>query len=135
MVPTQYVVLEALPRTANGKLDYRALPAPGPDPVAHVAPATPRTPTEATVLAIFRDVLRRPDAGVHDNFFDLGGDSLMAARLVLHLRDACGCDVPLRLLFERQTAAELAEAVETLAVSAPSPRAGGEAGERVEIEL
>ncbi|MGH7435629.1 MAG: phosphopantetheine-binding protein, partial [Polyangiaceae bacterium] len=100
-----------------------------------VSPDTPRTPTEAMVLEIFRDVLQRSDAGVHDNFFDLGGDSLMAARLVLDLRAACGNDVPLRLLFERQTPADLAAAVETIAVTA-SP-AGGTVGarERVEIEL
>jgi amino acid adenylation domain-containing protein len=137
MVPSRFVVLEALPRTANGKLDYRALPEPDPDARAGVTPAKPRTPTEAFVLEIFRDLLRRPDAGVHDNFFDLGGDSLMAARLVLRLRAACGCDVPLRLLFERQTVAGLAEAVETLALAAPPARtaAAFAAGARVEIEL
>ena len=89
------------------------------------------------MLEIFRDVLRRPDAGVDDNFFDLGGDSLMAARLVIRLRGASGSDVPLGLLFERQTAAGLAEAIETLAVVGPPLGADGEVetGERVEVEL
>lgn len=139
MVPAQYVVLDALPRTANGKLDYRALPAPGPDARAEVPPVEPRTPTEAAVLAVFRDVLGRPDAGVEDNFFDLGGDSLMAARLVLRLREASGCQVPLGLLFERQSTAALAEAIEALAVALPArpePAAAAPDGrERVEIEL
>ena len=132
MVPAQYVVLESLPRTANGKLDYRALPAPDGElpAVAAPVPEAPRTATEAMVLEIFRDVLRRSDARVDDNFFDLGGDSLMAARLVLRLRAASGCDVPLGLLFERQTAGGLAEAIEGLAVLA-----GGGIGERVEVEL
>lgn len=138
MIPTQYVVLEALPRTANGKLDYRALPDPAPERRASAPGAAPRTEAEAMVLEIFRDVLRRPDAGIDDNFFDLGGDSLMAARLVLRLRDASGCDVPLGLLFERQTTAGLAEAVERLMLAAPplpAETAGADAGERVEIEL
>lgn len=136
-VPAQYVVLDALPRTANGKLDYRALPDPDPEALPGMPRTAPRTPTEAMVLEIFRDVLRHHDAGVDDNFFDLGGDSLMAARLVLRLRDASGCDVPLGVLFERQTAAGLAEVVERLAIVAPrreSDAAVG-TGERVEVEL
>jgi amino acid adenylation domain-containing protein len=135
MVPAEYVVLEALPRTANGKLDHKTLPDPVPAAWADIVPAGPRSPAESMVLEIFRDVLRQSDAGVDDNFFDLGGDSLMAARLVLRLRAASGCDVPLRLLFERQTAAELAEAIEALAVAVPPVRAAAGAGERVEIVL
>ncbi|HYK10701.1 MAG TPA: amino acid adenylation domain-containing protein [Gemmatimonadales bacterium] len=138
MIPSQYVVLETLPRTANGKLDYRALPAPAVELRTGAPAVAPRTDAEVMVLEIFRDVLRRPDAGVDDNFFDLGGDSLMAARLVLRLRDASGCDVPLGLLFERQTTAGLAEAVERLILAAPPmPRemSAIDTGERVEIEL
>ena len=127
MVPTRYVVLEKLPRTANGKLDRRALPDPDPDTRVDSAPAAPRTAMEAMVLEIFRDVLRRPSVGAHDNFFELGGDSLMAARLMLRLRAACGFNVPLGLLFERQTAAGLAEAVESLASAAPPARAAAAA--------
>ncbi|HEY2850501.1 MAG TPA: amino acid adenylation domain-containing protein [Gemmatimonadaceae bacterium] len=137
LVPTRYVVLDALPRTANGKLDRRALPDPAPDaPVDARAAAAPRTATEALVLEIFRDVLHRSSVGPDDNFFEIGGDSLMAARLMLRLRAASGCNVPLGLLFERQTAARLAEAVASLSLVAPPTRAvavGG--GERVEIEL
>ena len=140
LVPTRYVVLDALPRTANGKLDRRALPTPSAGPRTDVPSAAPRTPTEARVLEIFREVLGRADAGVDDNFFDLGGDSLMAARLVLRLRDACGCDVPLGLLFERQTTARLAEGVEGLTLAMPPrpPTTAGTAvvaGDRVEVEL
>ena len=137
MIPAQFVMVDALPRTANGKLDRRALPDPEPDARADTAASEARTPTEAMVLEIFRDVLRRPDAGIDDNFFDLGGDSLMAARLVIRLRGASGSDVPLGLLFERQTAAGLAEAIETLAVVGPPLGADGEVetGERVEVEL
>lgn len=138
MVPAQYVVLESLPRTANGKLDYRALPAPAAElrAIASPVPEAPRTATEAMVLEIFRDVLRRSDARMDDNFFDLGGDSLMAARLVLRLRAASGCNVPLGLLFERQTAGGLAEAIEALAALAGGAEDAGQGvGERVEVEL
>ncbi|HXD24123.1 MAG TPA: non-ribosomal peptide synthetase, partial [Gemmatimonadaceae bacterium] len=138
LVPTQYVLLKALPRTANGKLDRRALPDPRPDAGTSMPRGEPRTPVEATVLEAFREALHRPALGAHDNFFDHGGDSLMAARLVLRLRDACGCNVPLGLLFERQTAAELAEEVTRLVLSAPPARsagAGSSSGARVEIEL
>jgi hypothetical protein len=87
------------------------------------------------VVGIFRSVLKRTDVGVFDNFFDLGGHSLMAARMVLQLRAASGRDLPLRVLFERQTAAALAEAVDALAwhASATQPPVAG--GNRVEIEL
>lgn len=134
MIPAEYVVLEALPRTANGKVDHRALPAPARDRTPRGSPAAPRTSTEAMVLEIFRDVLGRSTIGMHDNFFDLGGDSLMAARLVLRLRAASECDVPLRRLFERQTPAGLAEAIESLTLVA-APERSGAAGRRVEIEL
>ena len=139
MIPAQFVVLDALPRTANGKVDRRALPDPELEVRAGTAAAEAHTPNEALVLKIFREVLRRPDAGMDDNFFELGGDSLMAARLVIRLRGACGSDVPLGLLFERQTAAGLAEAIEMFAVAGGEPpaRADGaiETGERVEVEL
>ncbi|MBU6399476.1 MAG: amino acid adenylation domain-containing protein, partial [Verrucomicrobia bacterium] len=137
MVPARFVILKALPRTQNGKLDRRGLPAPG---RAEVSPGrvlvTPRTPTERLVLDLFRGVLGRDDLGVRESFFDLGGHSLMAARLMFRLRAATGVDLPMRLLFECPTAAALAEAVERLTwlttVKAPPP---GDAGSREEIEL
>src|SRR5206468_10638219 len=76
--------------------------------------AAPRTPPEQMVLRIFRAVLSRADFGVSDNFFDLGGHSLMAARLMSRLRTASGVDLPLRDLFARATVAGLAEAIDAL---------------------
>jgi hypothetical protein len=84
---------------------------------------------------VFRSVLGRPDVGVLDNFFHLGGHSLMAARLVLQLSAASGLDLPLRLLFERQTASELAEAIDALACVSSSGQRPAIASNRVEIEL
>jgi amino acid adenylation domain-containing protein len=136
MVPAHFVTLEALPRTHNGKLDRKALPAPSPDDGArHGVAIVPRTPTEEMVAEIFRSVLRRTDFGVFDNFFDLGGHSLMAARIVLQLRAASGRDLPLRVLFERQTVSEVAEAIDALAWLASSAQQPAPAGNRVEIEL
>jgi hypothetical protein len=88
------------------------------------------------VLGLFGEVLGHTDFGVDGNFFDLGGDSLMAARMVLRLRVASGVDVPLRVLFERQTVAGLAEAIDALRWLAASERPIAAAGpDRVEIEL
>ena len=136
MVPAQFVMLPAMPRTQNGKLDRKALPAPGADDGARSRPAvTPRTPTEALVAGVFRAVLNRADIGVFDSFFDLGGNSLMAARLMLQLRTASGHDLPLRVLFERQTVSAVAEAIDGLAWLADSTRPPAAAEDRVEIQL
>ena len=137
MVPARFVTLDALPRTQNGKIDRKALPAPGEAAPRDVA-VRPRTPTEAMVLGVFREVLGRGDFAADGNFFDLGGDSLMAARMVLRLRAASSVDVPLRVLFERQTVAGLAEAIDALGWLAASARpVAAPAGrrDRVEIEL
>lgn len=137
MVPAQCVVLKTLPRTLNGKLDRNALPVPvavngTPGRVA----VAPRTPSEETVLGVFREVLGRTDFGVLDNFFDLGGHSLMAARLMFKLRTAAGIDLPLRLLFEHPTPAGLAEAMDELSWLKKAKASGGNSADgREEIEL
>ena len=135
MVPTRFVTMGSLPRTHNGKVDRKALPAPE-AAASGGGVVAPRTPTEAMVLRVFCEVLGRSDFGPDGNFFDLGGDSLMAARMVLRLRVASGVDVPLRGLFERQTVAGLAEAIDALGWVAASARPVAAAGSgRVEIEL
>jgi amino acid adenylation domain-containing protein len=138
MVPTHFVMLKALPRTPNGKLDRQALPAPAQidgSPARIAVP--PRTPTEEMVIGVFRDVLNGMDFGVFDSFFDLGGHSLMAARLMLKLRAVAGVDLPLRMLFERPTTAKLAEAVDGLSWLEKSmpPNRGNGTGGREEIEV
>ncbi|MCL3995529.1 non-ribosomal peptide synthase/polyketide synthase [Streptomyces lavenduligriseus] len=114
MVPAAYVPLAALPLTANGKLDRRALPAPGPDGFAADAARTPpRTPAERLVAAAWTDVLDTDEVGADDDFFALGGDSILAVRVTSRLRAAFGTDISPRLLFTHSTlsglAAELGE--------------------------
>jgi amino acid adenylation domain-containing protein len=134
MVPTAIVLLAAFPLTPNGKIDRQQLPPPersDGDPVAYVAP---RSPTEENVMSLFRSVLERADFGVCDSFFDLGGHSLMAARLMFKLRTMSGLDLPLRQLFERPTVAALAEAIDALAWSVEARVPARVAGEREEVE-
>jgi amino acid adenylation domain-containing protein len=136
MVPAAFVVMEALPLTPNDKVDRKALQAPGEnDVVPRVAAVAPRTATEQMVISVFRDVLERDSFGVFDNFFDLGGHSLMAARLMSKLRADSGVDLPFRNLFERPTVAGLAEAIDALSWSMKSKTSTDGAFNREEMEL
>jgi amino acid adenylation domain-containing protein len=115
MVPAAFVVLDALPRTAGGKVDRRALPAP--DWGASGEPVVgPRTPTEAQLCAIWEEVLEwsgdRGIVGVHQNFFELGGHSLLATQVVARVRESFGVELQVRTVFEAPTVAELAARVE-----------------------
>jgi acyl-coenzyme A synthetase/AMP-(fatty) acid ligase/acyl carrier protein len=131
MVPSALVLMEALPLTPSGKVDRRALPAPGavrPD-VAN----RPRTATEAALARMWAELLGLNEVGVHDNFFDLGGHSLLAAQLVARIEEAFFTTLPLRSLFEAPTVARLVGLIETLLMTPVRPLAQN--GERVEIEL
>ncbi len=112
MVPSVFVVLEALPHTPNGKVDRRALPAPGQGrPEQEQTYVAPRSPEEELLAGIWADVLRVERVGVHDNFFALGGHSLLATQVSVRIRDTFQVELPLRLLFETPTVAELATAI------------------------
>ncbi|MFD6285592.1 non-ribosomal peptide synthase/polyketide synthase [Streptomyces sp. NPDC060205] len=109
MVPAAYVPMAALPLTVNGKLDRRALPAPGPDGFATDAErVVPRTAAERAVAAAWADVLDTDEVGADDDFFALGGDSILAVRVVSRLRAAFGTEVSPRLLFTHSTLSALA---------------------------
>lgn len=109
MVPAIYMQLPQMPKTPNGKTDRRALPAPVMNATA--AYAAPRTPAEETIAGIWSRLLGRERVGRHDHFLELGGHSLVAARLVTAIREAFGAELPVRTILERPTVAEQAEAV------------------------
>ncbi|MEU6173220.1 non-ribosomal peptide synthase/polyketide synthase [Streptantibioticus parmotrematis] len=112
MVPAAYVAMVALPLTVNGKLDRRALPLPGPDGFAADRERTaPRTLAERLVAEAWTEVLDVDAAGVDDDFFALGGDSILAIRVTARLRAAFGADVSPRLLFTHARLADLAAAL------------------------
>ncbi|HSF43384.1 MAG TPA: amino acid adenylation domain-containing protein, partial [Thermoanaerobaculia bacterium] len=109
MVPSAIVRLEALPLTPNGKVDRRALPEPEPEREGFSAP---RTTIEQLVAAAWADLLQVDRVGLEDDFFALGGHSLVATRLMSRLRQDLGVEMPLRTLFESPTLGGLAREAE-----------------------
>ncbi|MDF4005205.1 amino acid adenylation domain-containing protein [Luteibacter sp. PPL552] len=128
MVPEHIVALSAMPLTANGKVDRKALPAPE---TTHDAPGqvvAPRTTTERTIAAVWSDLLKVERIGVTDDFFELGGHSLLATQLVSQLRKRNLPDVELRDLFAYPTLEALAAYVDgRSAPAAPSPTSAASA--------
>ncbi|HYH81146.1 MAG TPA: amino acid adenylation domain-containing protein, partial [Longimicrobium sp.] len=115
MVPAAYVRLPALPLTLNGKLDRRALPEPGGDAYARQGYEAPRGATETALVEAWSELLGVERVGRHDNFFDLGGQSLLAVRLTSRVRQALGVDVALADLFLRPVLADFARGIESAA--------------------
>lgn len=112
MVPTWYVSLDALPLTATGKVDRRALPQPETSSEWEQDIRLPQTAVEATLGKIWAEVLGRERVGANQNFFALGGHSLLSTQVMSRVRRQFGVDLPLRRLFEGPTLEQLAAAVE-----------------------
>jgi amino acid adenylation domain-containing protein len=136
MLPGYFVRLDSLPLTPNGKIDRHALPALC---YENIQPAHdfvgPRTETEKALAAIWSELLYVENIGINDDFFDLGGQSLVAIRAVSRIREVFAVDVPLRNLFERPTVAGLAEIIDGLSWSAKAKAPRPPAGDREEIAV
>ncbi|MGW0094914.1 amino acid adenylation domain-containing protein [Streptomyces sp. NPDC003328] len=115
MVPSAVVVVDALPLTANGKLDRTALPA----PQYEVSGDLPRTDLERSLCALFEDILGVTGIGINDNFFDLGGHSLLATQLANKVRSALSRELAIQTIFEEPTVAGLATRLESAAPARP----------------
>ena len=112
MVPSTFVLLDALPLTPTGKVDRLALPMPDPvRPALDTAFVAPRTPIEEAVARIWAEVLGLERVGMHDNFLELGGHSLLATQLMARVCEAFQVELPLRRFFEDPTIAGVAVAV------------------------
>jgi amino acid adenylation domain-containing protein len=111
LVPDQFVTLPSLPRTWSGKIDYRSLPEPvsAPAPITSAAPASA---IEATLAAIWREVLGAPAVGLDDDYFALGGDSILSIRIVSRVRQELDAELPLGIVFQARTVRALAAAIE-----------------------
>ncbi len=112
MVPDAVVMLNALPLTANGKVDRAALPAPERPQADTAAYVAPRTPTEVTVARIWRELLKRERVGVTDSFLDLGGHSLLAIRVFARISQELGVPLGLRAMIEAPTVERIAAVID-----------------------
>lgn len=112
MVPSIFVKLEALPLTANGKIDRRALPRLKTTMVQTARYTPPKTEIQQQLTQLWQKVLALEKVGIHDNFFDLGGHSLLATQVVARIRRHFNIELPLSTLFQSSTIAQLAESLQ-----------------------
>jgi acyl carrier protein len=115
MIPSLFMTIEQFPLTVTGKVDYRALPAPGAArPEIDTSFVPPSTTTEEILASLWAGVLGVERIGIHDNFFELGGNSLSATQLVSQVRQTLQVKLPLRDLFHNATVAQLALLIEEI---------------------
>lgn len=114
MLPAAFVMIDALPLTANGKVDLKMLPVPNLNAPQKPTSITATTSLEAALIELWIQLLGRERIGIQDNFFELGGHSLLATQFVSRIRDRYQVELPLRSVFEAPTIAELAHRIEAL---------------------
>ncbi len=127
MIPPCFVFLECLPRTPGGKIDRRSLPAPVAEARPEAAYVAPRTPTEEAIAAVWREILGRERVGIHDNFFEAGGSSLLLVQVHARLKRALGREITMVQLFRHPSVQALARFLdegprETLALAGAEER-------------
>jgi acyl-coenzyme A synthetase/AMP-(fatty) acid ligase len=127
MMPSAYVQLEELPLNHNGKIDRKNLPQPDTN-TPDQEYVGPRNAAEETLCGLWQEVLRREQVGIHDNFFKIGGHSLLAARVATRMRESFKVDIPLRRMFESPTIAQLAEVIDQITQSNGANGANGTNG-------
>ncbi|MET7774058.1 amino acid adenylation domain-containing protein, partial [Nocardia sp. NPDC005366] len=110
MVPSVVIRIDSIPLTVNGKIDYRALPAPDPSHYASEYRA-PSGLVEESIAGVFGELFDRPEVGADDSFFELGGNSLVATRALSRIGDIVDVEIPVRTIFEAPTVAGLAERI------------------------
>ncbi|SAI74503.1 D-alanine--D-alanine ligase [Bordetella ansorpii] len=122
MVPGHYALVDALPRTPSGKLDYRGLPEPE---VAGRPPASesPRGAVEQALAQVWSQALGLDSVGRDDNFFEIGGHSLLAIRVKAVVAERYGCEIPIRSFFDHQTLREMAATLDPAPFDAPDAKA------------
>ncbi|MFJ4454606.1 amino acid adenylation domain-containing protein [Pseudomonas sp. NPDC089392] len=131
MVPAQMLLLERLPLTANGKLDKRALPAPGAVSRGYVAP---EGEIEEKLAAVWADVLKLEQVGSSDNFFELGGDSILSLQIIARAKRQ-GIKITPKQLFEQQTIAQLAQVAKLVEAKQPAVAAAVDTATSGEVAL
>jgi aspartate racemase len=121
MVPSAFVIVDRFPLTPNGKVDRKALPRPGPVR-ATTKFVPPGTPTEVALARIWGEVLGLKQVGLHDNFFEVGGHSLLAIRLISEINRVLKVALPVRALFQHPTIGELEQALPTQPAKDQKPK-------------
>jgi non-ribosomal peptide synthetase component F/acyl carrier protein len=115
MIPSTFLILDSLPLTANGKIDRRALPAPSANTRKLKSVFTkPRTDLEELIAQTWQEILKIENVGILDNFFALGGHSLLALQIIARLQGVINKEIPLRVLFDTPTIAELTKEIEKI---------------------
>lgn len=138
MVPAAYVVLDAMPLTPNGKVDRKILPVPkdifSPSKAGYVMP---QTEVEQLLATVWQEVLQIKKIGIHNNFFELGGDSLLATQVISKVRQRFQIELPIKSIFETPTVAGLSEQIEKMPRHTQRRQASTQAalGDREEGEL